>query len=433
MIAIISSTRWTLRVIAILAFVLTLSGCGGGGVEPEWKPLSREEVTGASLQSRDAIQVDIYVDATTSMIGYRGDPSSQYVTFLDRLEASIETGWVDPDIQFFKFGTRIREIDRDEYRQARETSFYREAGIFRRTNIDQLIQRTDTSRISVVITDLFQNDQDTNSIVSSIRDRCLRQGIKMGVFGIPSSFDGRVYDARVGPYDYASSPGDPSTYRPFYALVFGKSEDLRLFTDTLVRQQLVPAGNTLLLTDYLVESYTGRIERAQSVRGVNKSVNGEGDFNFIMNADVSSADLTAHVALQRYPFAPSFPGRNLRTDARHVNADSIGSGSGGRNSLARNITFDEVRSVTDTLRVPFSIDQPEPGTYVYEISLEAANPGSLTPPEWVRSFSSSNPTASTDPNKTLNLETFVRRVLNAHSTINAPKVSVFSMQVRKND
>lgn len=368
------------------------------------------------------------------MVGYRSDPSSEYLTFLDRLEASVETGWVNPETQFFKFGTSIRQIDRDEYRAARDTDFYREAGIFRRTNIDQVIQRTDTSRISVVITDLFQNDQDTNSIVSSIRDRCLRQGIKVGVFGIPSSFDGQVFDARVGPYSYASTPGDASTRRPFYALVFGKSEDLRLFSDTLVRQELVPASNTLLMTDYIVESYKGRIERAQSTAGVNKSVNGDGDFNFIMNAEVPEANLTAHLVTQQYASAPSIDAGDIRAIARLTSGQTTSAvASGEAAPIADNITFDEVTADGDTLHVPFRIEQPDPGTYVYQILLRADSPGALSSPAWIQSLSSSNPTASEDPNKTLNLETFVQRTLNAYATINKPLVSMFTVQVRKND
>jgi hypothetical protein len=422
----------------IWAFMLSgcvlLSACGGSGSGPEWTALDHEAVTGTRSEERGSIDVDIYIDGTTSMIGYTTSTSSEYLTFLDRLEATIETGWVDPEINFFKFGTRVREIDRAEYRQVRDAGFYREAGIFRRTNIDRVIERTDTSRVSIVVTDLFQNDQDMTRIVSRIRDRCLQQGVKVGVIGIPSSFDGRVYDARVGPYRYASTAGSPSTYRPFYALVFGRSDDLRLLTETLVSQQIVPDRSVLLVSDHLTRRYTARMQRARQAAGLNRSANGNGDFNFIMNADVADARLTAHVARAPYASAPGVNPDNLRLVVRRqevtgeVDADALLRDAEPTSNL-RGVEIDAVR---DTARIELELQQ-EPGTYLYRVALEAPMPGALEAPAWVNEFSSANPSPSRDANKTLNLEPFVQGLLDAHATINRPIIALFDVQVRKRE
>lgn len=423
----------TVLTVALFAPIF-LSACGGAPSGPEWIPLNHVEVTGPQSEERSAIDVDIYVDATTSMVGYVRAPSSEYLTFLEQLESTIETGWVDPQLAFFKFGTQVREIDRAEFRRVRSANFYRESGIFRYTNIDRVIERTDTSRVSIVVTDLFQNDQDMTRVVSRIRDRCLQQGIKVGIIGIPSAFDGRVYDARVGPYSYASTAGAPNTYRPFYALVFGRSNDLRLLTETLVSQGVIPGARVLLVTDHPTERYTGRVERARQDRGLNMSINGEGDFNFIMNADVRSTRLSAHLALQPYASAPGFNPNNLRLRVRrravdpNEGSDDFPAGA----TPSADLQIIGIDAVRDTAYVDLRLEQG-PGTYLYRIALEAPMPGAFQPPDWVREFSSANPTPDNDANKTLNLEPFVQSVLDAHATINRPQIALFEIQVLKRE
>jgi hypothetical protein len=67
------------------------------------------------------------------------------------------------------------------------------------------------------------------------------------------------------------------------------------------------------------------------------------------------------------------------------------------------------------------------------MSLDASMPGALQPPDWVSDFSSPNPSPSDAPNKTLNLEAFVQGVLDAHATINAPRLALFDIQILKRE
>jgi hypothetical protein len=419
---------------AILFAVVFTSCGGGGGSETDWQALNRPDVVGERTDSREAIQVNVYLDATSSMTGYVAKGSSEYIDFLERFEATVETGWVRPELSFYKFGTQVRAIDRDEFRRAREVGFYREPGIFRRTNIDLVIERTDTSRVSVVVTDLFQNDQDVTRIVSQIRDRCLRRGVKVGILGIPSSFDGRVYDARVGPYEYTSS-ANPRSYRPFYALVFGPDDDLRLLTETLVQRGLVEGAQTLLITDFLADDVRGRVDRSPQARGVNKSVNGVGDFNFIMNDDVDRAEMIAQLAVRRSPSAPAYMAGNLQMSVLHsrVEQEEEAAAAMRRASPASNVSVQSITASADTATVSFQLQQSEPGTHLYRMSLDASMPGALQPPDWVSDFSSPNPSPSDAPNKTLNLEAFVQGVLDAHATINAPRLALFDIQILKRE
>jgi len=421
-------------VCATLVAILCVS-CGEGGEREQWQTLDREGVTGQRSNSREAIEVDVYLDATTSMIGYVDDGSSEYLRFLERFESTVETGWVQPELSFFKFGTQVRAIDRNEFRRANDIGFYREQGIFRSTNIDLVIARTDTSRVSVVVTDLFQNDQDVTRIVSQIRDRCLRQDIKVGILAIPSSFDGRIYDARVGPYDYASAPSNPQSYRPFYALIFGPDDDLRLLTETLVQRGLVEGAQTLLITDFLVENVRGRVDRSRQSRGVNRSVNGLGDFNFIMNADVDRAEMTAQLALRRASGVPEPVAENLEMSVMHgrIEQEETIEDVLQRTSPASNVSVQKITMSQDTTTVSFQMQQNESGTHLYRMSLRASIPGALQAPDWVLAFSSPNPSPENNPNKTLNLEAFVQGVLDAHATINAPRLATFDIQVLKRD
>lgn len=124
------------------------------------------DVTGTPYKKTDQINIDIYIDATTSMEGFAVNTSSKYSQFLDQLEASSLSAWRNADINFFKFGQIVKPIDRAQFLSAKnDIKFYKEPGIFMTTYIDSVISKTDTKRLSVLITDLFQNEGDVNMMV----------------------------------------------------------------------------------------------------------------------------------------------------------------------------------------------------------------------------------------------------------------------------
>jgi len=85
------------------------------------------------------------------------------------------------------------------------------------------------------------------------------------------------------------------------------------------------------------------------------------------------------------------------------------------------------------LRVPLALKLDDrAGTYHYQVELRTPANDALAMPPWVADLHSSNPTASSEPNRTFNLEPFVRGLLQATvSVYDRPVVARFFLQIRK--
>lgn len=174
---------------------------------------SDKDILSPKTPRPDAITINIYLDATTSMKGFATNVTGVYNKFIDEIESSVAAGWKKAEIHFFKFGTKIKEVDRNGFKAAKSQPFYAEPGFYEKTNIDYVIERMDSSQINVVITDLFQDEGDVNSIVLKIKEKCFSKGVYVGILAIKSDYDGMVFDAKVPPYLFKSVAGKDETYR----------------------------------------------------------------------------------------------------------------------------------------------------------------------------------------------------------------------------
>ena len=65
------------------------------------------------------------------------------------------------------------------------------------------------NRLVVIVTDLFQDNGDINRLVPELKEKCIKKGVDVGLFGVRSQFDGTVYDIGIGEGSslrYRSSP-----------------------------------------------------------------------------------------------------------------------------------------------------------------------------------------------------------------------------------
>ena len=161
-----------LHVLLVMVLAIWVGGCKGDAPPPPFEaPIA--DVVCVENEDRQSLQVDIYLDATTSMEGY-AKQGSTYGRFLDALEGSITAGWPEADVGFYMFGTRVDSIGRESFLSAKtDLAFYRHRGLFETTNIDSVLARTDPERVSIIVTDLFQSDGDTNALIQHIEGRGL--------------------------------------------------------------------------------------------------------------------------------------------------------------------------------------------------------------------------------------------------------------------
>ena len=97
------------------------------------------------------------------------------------------------------------------------------------------------------MTDLFQDKGDINRLVAQLKEKYLEKELAVGLLGIRSQFDGKVYDAgiNVPPIDHQ---GD----RPFYLLVLGRHADIAHYFDQIKAE--FDESKTVLFSPYLVNS-----------------------------------------------------------------------------------------------------------------------------------------------------------------------------------
>ena len=266
-----------------LCFSIFLISCDKPGI-PDFKP--DPEIKPGPISDR--LVARIYFDATLSMQGFVVPGSTHYTRICPALESMIVSGWQDETVRFFRFGERVESINRSTYLQSGYENFYEEEDIFGKTYIEKVIENeaqfvnadirqirapedpeeidaNDTpeeapvpvnteGQLAVIVTDLFQDDSDITQLIGHVKDKYIKKGVDVGLFGLRSQFDGTVYDIGSGEGSslrYRSTPGNPETFRPFYLLVLGKHADIAHYFDRLKLNGFSEA-ETIIFSRYLV-------------------------------------------------------------------------------------------------------------------------------------------------------------------------------------
>lgn len=410
-----------------LVLAIGLAACGDGPVATSDWTATAADVTVQTEGCTDRIRADLYLDATSSMAGFASTPGSAYVEVLDNLESAISGAWADDSVAFHKFGETVREITRDEFREARTPGFYRERGIFMTTNIDQVIDRLETDRVAVVVTDLFQEDGDINAIVQQVKAQVFQRGLAAGIVAVQSPFDGTVFDAPGGSYTYAST-SDPETYRPFYALMFGEGACLRRLADALKAQPAAADAPVLLLGAPLVRGFDIELDKSRESRGINRRSSSDPDrFAFDLINDSEGGTLEETVVLRFDDAAPALNPDRLALDVFRKTR-----GAEGDSTATNDLRITDMRSSGDTLRLTLQLEPSgEDAALTYLARLRAGDIGGLAAPAWVEALSTSSPTADVDPNKTLNLTKFVGDLAQASASARPAVVAQFVVDVTR--
>lgn len=428
--------------ISVLLILLTLSFlifCDGKPKRQVWN-YNLDDVVRPAPTTPDSIRIDLYIDATLSMQGFVSNSQSKYIKFIDELRTTSGVAWRSVDERYFKFGTKIKEIDLNEFKNFHNKSFYHEPGIYEKTNIDLVIDQTDISRVSVVLTDLFQDEGDILSIEQQIMNKCFTNGVQVAILGVQSQFSGNIYDLgkNTPPYYYASSDEDESTYRPFYALMFGDPDNIEhLFNNLSTVLPFVDESKFLVLSNFLVDKLSVKLNKKRECRSLNARKSGEKfpqHFNIVLRDGYESGEMEFDINVHRNPKTPDFNEQNMLLSATRKKIET-----GRKNtmpaatpskdiSLIQNSISRNENHLTGDLKL---VLPDEEGSYTYKIYLECARLGGLKIPDWIQAFSSPNPSANNAPNKTRNLESFVSALIRANLTINQPKIAKFYVTVRK--
>ncbi|MHA2289434.1 MAG: hypothetical protein ACXABG_11675 [Promethearchaeota archaeon] len=419
-------TVFTMLVILIIISFVRIQ-CLSPKNENIWN-ISYADVVSEKTITEDSVHINIYIDATLSMAGFVTDPNSNYTKFLEKLESSAEIAWINSTVNFYKFGKKTREITLEEFKRYNQLNFYTEAGIFEETVIDYVIVNSNPSNINIVITDLFQNENDINSIILKIKENNFKNKIQLGILGIQSDFNGTVYDANVPPYNLNST-------RPFYALILGNPSNIKHLFNSLKSEKYIGKENFLLISRKVTKKIKDvHIEKTHNSKYLNKisDIGFPDPFNFAILKGNIGGDLNVKIIIDIDKQAQNFIPNKLKIVAFRKKIDD----------LKRLVTSDSIQTTdlslqnislngdTITAQIKLKLDEPK-GTYSYMVCFQTVSQDAFEIPNWIQNWSSENPEPENDANKTLNLEEFVGRLINANSTIYQPKVAKFYITVRK--
>jgi hypothetical protein len=248
------------RNIIYLAIVAMLSGCVAiAKGEPEGTPVNDNH---ASLycelernenknELANPLTVDMYIDGSGSMLGYVDRENSSYIQALKLLDSTLGLSSNRPQstVKYYRSGDyqhQAKELTRSEFRKAHKAEFYNgKNSIFSAVSSDlsSLITKPKHSdRLTVIVTDLEQNDGDVNLIANKIKENYFNsknENYAVGIWGIKSEFNGTVYSATDSniKYNYSTEGKSNSQYRPFYILFLGHYQDIANYFDKLEKEQ----------------------------------------------------------------------------------------------------------------------------------------------------------------------------------------------------
>lgn len=221
------------KLVTLMLFVLIsamLYGCSGGssGTRGVAKPEA------ISMNKSKAVEAAVYLDGTFSMAGYVNYPSTTiYSDAIKNIERTVTSTWKQENIQYVKFGDSLQNMSREQFLQANNVAFYQEKD----TSLQTVVDSMDANKLNILVTDLFQTNQDIDSLIISLKKACFSDSSKaMALIGVKSQFNGKIYDVGKNGLSFTyTSKEEVETYRPFYLLVLGKEADVRAFTENYAK------------------------------------------------------------------------------------------------------------------------------------------------------------------------------------------------------
>ncbi len=415
-----------------LVIAVFFSACGNSDSQAPQADLwnySKEEITGIADKGAEKIEVDVYLDVTTSMKGYASANNTNFSHLIDDIEAVCQNTWKETDLKFFKYGRSVVPISRAEFVTGKNSPvIYSDPQLSTQTNFAGALQTTDASRVSILITDFFYNNSDVNLVVNAIKDSCIKKNpeVEIGIIGLTSSFNGIVGD--VSPAVKVN--GD----RPVYVLIFADKKNISRLFASLKAKPYVNNEQLLLFTDHPVESYEVILVKNKKNRTVNNNQGKIGRlkehgtvFGFSTEKKELEAELDLTLKTTLSGFTPAIAPGNIKVTAFKKNVKT------GDSTVASNdIQITEMAQNGNEITGMIKLTNNDPkGNYSYAIYLSLDNTVPQKMPAWVNEVNTDTYAQGVNENKTLNLEKMLASVSTVFNTTRQPQIAKFFIQLEK--
>ncbi|BAZ43691.1 hypothetical protein NIES4102_06920 [Chondrocystis sp. NIES-4102] len=197
------------------------------------------------------LSISINIDGSGSMLGYVNQDNSSYIQALELLDNTLGSinNRSQSTIKYYRSGDyqhQAKELTRSEFIKAKKPEFYNGSNAKLpavSSDLSSLITKPKNSdALSIIVTDLAQNDGDVNLIANKIRENYFNnkdENYAVGIWGVKSEFDGTVYSATNAnrKFSYSTQGKSSKQYRPFYILFLGNYQDIANSFDKLSKEQ----------------------------------------------------------------------------------------------------------------------------------------------------------------------------------------------------
>ena len=465
--------RWKTSVLLFsiyLCLFIFLTGCdtSKSGIPDPPEPLSDLPPISDRLVAR------IYFDATLSMQGFVVPDSTHYTRICSSLESVIVSGWKDETVNFFRFGEKVEPIDRSTYLQAGYESFYEQAHIFRKTYIEEVIRHEEqfvkvrgeagntpedeTERnvndtpedvtegitpkepeeeLVIIVTDLFQDDSDITLLIDHLKEKYIKKGREVGLFGLRSQFDGTVYDIGIGEGSslrYRSNPRDPETFRPFYLLVLGRHADIAHYFNRLIANGF-PEAQTIIFSRHIVDPLLSFENVKPEIENLNRDTIAKKSDPQLKEYRITKKNkpskISAKLKVKLLPHVMQFDSDTLDDliIVKHAPIRKPNESQLAQNCLKVTSTL-SINNDGNELSVEFSLDSqslPNKKVYLYEVTLRPEI-NAFKEPHWCSDWDMGD---ERNGSKTLNLLNFVRDLTHVTVRRHNPEIAKFYCYIEK--
>lgn len=424
-----NNTKISFFLSAIL--VLSLYSCGPSTKKGEQWNYAKDEITGVQKSTTKSLNVDVYLDVTTSMKGYVSPSTTNFSKLMDDIEATCQNAWEKTDIKYFKFGRSVLPISRTEFVSGKNsTNIFSDPQLSTQTNFAGALQNTNASRLSILITDFFYNNSDINLVVNAIKDSCIKKNpnVEIGVIGLTSTFNGIVGD--VSPA--VSVKGE----RPLYVILFGEKQNIAKMFDVLKNKPYINGNQLFLITENPVQDFTvdvkkdpaknNKIKIAQGNLG---SIKDYGTvYGFRMDAKEKEALLDFTITLTPTPFIASITTDNLKYSVYKKTA-----GKADSTAADDELKITDLKQNGNTITGKINLNNNDgDGKYSYAVYFGLNNTNQPKLPAWIENVNTETFAQGVNENKTLNLSKLLDNISTVFNTVRNPKIAKFFIHLEKN-
>jgi hypothetical protein len=403
---------------------IIFTSCDDKKPDVQWN-FAKDEIIGKNNTSSEKLSVDLYLDVTTSMKGFSSSSNTPYSVLIDDIESICQKVWKNSDVRWYKYGAEVVEITSDEFKSGKTSKDIYSGPISRQTNFDKAIQKTNPKRVSILVTDFFYNQNDVNRVLDAFKLHAIQKNLEIGIMGLKSDFDGIVADVQP--------PVPVSGARPFYVIIVGDKQNIKLFFKSLQNQAHVSNTQYYIITNKPTQEYSINVIKDKKCKTINKqSLNKQYQdygtiFNFRMKESQKEAKLNFDIVLTEEPNSFNYNENNLKFLVFKKT-------SGNKDSLfsENDLSFANVKFLSGKITGDINIRNNDGvGKYSYLVYTTFDNTVKPIMPKWITENDAETFSKGVNETKTLNLKKLLTDITTYNITYNQPKLAKFYINIEK--